>query len=173
MDDFHRGEQLAVRNSRRRATVYGRSNNSIYIDGNTVRRVEPRFGEKKVTHTRERSGIRGEILQMPQISFGYYLFFLAALAVTAFVCLWYVRIHSDITASQKRVVALENTLSSMKQANDEEYERIAGSIDMEEIKKIAMTDLRMKYPEEDQVVHITVEEDDYVRQYGKIPEKND
>ena len=89
------------------------------------------------------------------------------------MCLWYVRIHSDITASQKRVVALESTLSSLKQANDEEYERIAGSVDMEEIKKIAMTDLQMKYPDEDQVVHITVEEDDYVRQYGKIPEKND
>lgn len=162
---------MAGKYNRRRATVYGRSNNSIYIDGNTVRRIEPRFGENRAVRTRERSERRSEHLQIPQVSFGYYFFFLAALAVTAFVCLWYVRIHSDITASQKRVVALESTLSSLKQANDEEYERIAGSVDMEEIKKIAMTDLRMKYPEEDQVVHITVEEDDYVRQYGKIPEK--
>ena len=164
---------MAVRRSRRTATVYGRSNNSIYIDGNTVRRIEPRFGERKPAKVRERSGHRSELLQIPQVSSGYYFFFLVALAVTAVVCLWYVRIHSDITASQKRVVALESTLSSLRQANDEEYERIAGSVDMEEIKKIAMTDLQMKYPDEDQVVHITVEEDDYVRQYGKIPEKND
>ncbi len=165
---------MAVRIKKRRAsTVFGRSNNSIYIDGNTVRRIEPRFGERNSTGTRERSVKRGEELQLPQISFGYYLFFFVALAVTAFVCLWYVRIQSEITASQKRVTALEGTLTGIRNSNDEEYERIVGSIDMEEIKKVAMTDLRMKYPEEDQVVRITVENDDYVRQYGKIPVKSE
>ncbi len=156
---------------RQRVSVYGRSTNSIFIEGNTVRRVEPRFGEKKATkdytapHT-------GDIIQIPQISFGYYLFFFAALALTAFVCIGYVRIHSDITASQKRVASLESTLSQLKLKNDEEYERIQGSVDMEEIKRIAMTDLNMKYPDEKQVVHIRLEDDDYVRQYARIPESN-
>ncbi len=159
------------RNTRRpRASVYGRSNNSIYIDGNTVRRIEPRLGEKKKVADFTPSS-RGEILQIPQVSFGYYLFFFIALALTATVCIGYVRIHSDILESQKRVAALESTLSQLKLSNDEEYERIAGSIDLEEIKRIAMTDLKMKYPDESQVVHISLENDDYVRQYGKIPGK--
>ena len=156
--------------SRKRASVYGRSNNSIYIDGNTVRRIEPGFYEKRKTGKDLRDRKTGEMLQIPQVSIGYCLFFLVALAVTAFVCLWYVGIHSDITASQKRVAALESELSRIKLANDEEYERIAGSIDMEEIKKIAMTELQMKYPGEDQVVRVTMDTEDYVRQYEKIPE---
>ena len=166
-----RGEKVSARiSNRKRASVYGRSNNSIYIDGNTVRKIEPRFYEKKRTRKDLRERKSGEMLQIPQVSIGYYLFFLVALTVTAFVCLWYVGIHSNITASQKRVAALESNLSRIKLANDEEYERIAGSIDMEEIKKIAMTELGMKYPGEDQVVRVTMETEDYVRQYEKIPE---
>ncbi len=155
---------------RERASVFGRSNNSIYIDGNTVRTIEPRFGEKRPRSVESIRGRHTDVIRVPQISFGYYLFFFVALAITAFVCIGYVRIHSDITASQKRVASLESTLSQLKLANDEEYERIAGSVDLEEIKKTAMTDLHMRYPDETQVVHVTMESDDYVRQYGSIPE---
>ena len=90
----------------------------------------------------------------------------------------YIRPYVDDTfkaAREQLMKCRENTpISNIYMGfYDEEYERLAGSVDMEEIKKIAMTDLKMKYPVEDQVVHITVEEDDYVRQYEKIPEKND
>ena len=155
---------------RERASVFGRSNNSIYIDGNTVRTIEPRFGERKAKSGDIVRGRHTDALRIPQVSIGYYLFFFVALAVTAFVCIGYVRIHSDIIASQKRVAALENSLSQLKLSNDEEYERISGSIDLEEIKKTAMTDLKMRYPDESQVVHVSMESDDYVRQYGSIPE---
>lgn len=160
-----------VRN-RERVSVFGRSNNSIYIDGNTVRRIEPRYSEKKRRENKEHINRKGEIIRIPQVSFGYYLFFFAALAICAFVCIGYVRIHSEITASQKRVASLESTLSQLKNANDEEYERISGSVDMEEIKRVAMTDLNMKYPNESQVVRVSMESDDYVRQYGSIPEQS-
>ncbi|MCR5023299.1 MAG: cell division protein FtsL [Lachnospiraceae bacterium] len=156
--------------SRRRSSVYGRSNNSIYIDGNTVRRIQPRFDERERRRERaERES--GDTLSAPQVSFGYYAFFFLALALCAFVCLGYVRIHSEITASQKRVASLEGTLSQLQTSNDEEYERIMGSVDMEEIKRIAMTDLHMKYPDESQVVNVSLAGDDYVRQYGAIPGK--
>jgi hypothetical protein len=155
---------------RERASVFGRSNNSIYIDGNTVRTIEPRFGEKRPVSREAIRGRHTDGIRVPQVSFGYYLFFFIALAITAFVCIGYVRIHSDITASQKRVASLEAALSQLKLSNDEEYERIAGSVDIEEIKKTAMTDLHMRYPDESQVVHVSMESDDYVRQYGSIPE---
>lgn len=155
---------------RERASVFGRSNNSIYIDGNTVRTIEPRFGERRAKTGDIARGRHTNALRIPQVSIGYYLFFFVALAVTAFVCIGYVRIHSDIIASQKRVAALESSLSQLKLSNDEEYERISGSIDLEEIKKTAMTDLKMRYPDESQVVRVSMESDDYVRQYGSIPE---
>ena len=52
------------------------------------------------------------------------------------------------------------------------FEELAGLPESsEEIKRIAMTELGMKYPDQSQVVNISGESDDYVRQYGKIPEK--
>ena len=60
----------------------------------------------------------------------------------------------------------------MKLANDEEYDRIMGSVDMEEIKKIAMNELHMKYPDSGQVSNMIESTDsDYVRQYKEIPKK--
>ena len=91
--------------------------------------------------------------------------------ISAAVCIWYVQVRSEITASQKEVSRLEKELSQLRQSNDEEYERILGAVDLEAIKKIAMRDMHMSYPREEQVIGISNESDDYVRQYGDIPEE--
>ncbi len=163
---------MAVRNKRRRrAAAYGRSAGSIYLDGNTVRTIEPRFDEKDDIPVR--SGKKKSRVSVPEVrvSLGYYAFVMLAIIVTAAVCIWYVDIRSKITASQRQVSRLESQLNELKLSNDEEYERIMGSVDLEEIKRIAMNELGMKYPDQNQVVNISGKGDDYVRQYEKIPEK--
>ena len=103
-------------------------------------------------------------------SFGF-CFLIAAVAVTAYFCYRYVKLRSEITQIQKHISKLESSYNDLKLSNDEEYDRIMGSVDLEEIKRIAMSELGMKYPDGDQVVHISGADDDYVRQYDKIPEK--
>ena len=47
---------------------------------------------------------------------------------------------------------------------------IMSSIDLEEIKRIAVSELGMKYAKEGQVIQYTGEGNDYVRQYSDIPD---
>ena len=52
----------------------------------------------------------------------------------------------------------------MKLANDEEYSRITSSIDLEEIKRIAIGELGMTYAKEGQIITYDSVENDYMRQ---------
>ena len=52
----------------------------------------------------------------------------------------------------------------MRLANDEEYNRIVNSIDLEEIKRIAMGELGMVYAQEGQVITYENKGYDYMRQ---------
>lgn len=164
--------------NRRRAQAYGRSVGSVYVDGNTVRTIQPRLDEKDdlPVRSRKRKSVKKASAKAntgleTHVSPAYYMFVVLAILITAAVCIWYVDIRSKITTSQRQVSRLESQLNELKLSNDEEYERIMGSVDLEEIKRIAMTELGMKYPDQSQVVNISGESDDYVRQYGKIPEK--
>ncbi len=167
----------SVRARRGTSEVYGRTVDSIYIDGNTVRKVERRYRatapRRSAKAVRRHSPVR-EVINVTEplirVSLSYYLFLFMALAISAAVCIWYVRVQSEITASQKEVYRLESELSTLKHDNDEERERILGQVDIEAIKRTAMTDLGMRYPAEDQVVIISGAEEDYVRQYEDIPE---
>ena len=45
------------------------------------------------------------------------------------------------------------------------------SVDLNSIRGAALTQLGMSYVREGQIIYYTVEEDDYMNQYGEIPEK--
>ena len=57
----------------------------------------------------------------------------------------------------------------MRQDNDEYETRINSSVDLEEIKRIALNELGMKYASEGQIVNIEGGNNDYLRKYAEIP----
>ena len=69
----------------------------------------------------------------------------------------------------EQIASLESRLNNMRLANDEELVRINNSIDLEEIKRIAIGELGMTYATEGQIINYTNESSDYVRQFGEIP----
>ena len=71
----------------------------------------------------------------------------------------------------KNIAALESQLTDLKQENDDEYNRVVTSVDLEKIRDIAINELGMVYAQEDQVVLYDSEGSDYVRQYADIPEE--
>ena len=99
----------------------------------------------------------------------YVLFLGAAMLVSAFVLIGYIRLQSDITNSINHIAALESELNDLKLSNDEEYSRIESSINLEEIKRIAINELGMTYAGEGQIVEYSSEGSDYVRQVADIP----
>ena len=154
----------------RRSEIYGRSNGSLYIDGDVVRRVQPSYNDRpaqrQISDTTRRNRERASYMTV-----GYICFLTLMIGILGAGCIWYVNLRSEITASQKTISRMQVELSDLKMSNDEEYDRIIGSVDLEKIKKIAMDDLGMKYPDSDQVIGIDNEGSDYVRQYKDIPEK--
>lgn len=100
----------------------------------------------------------------------YVLFLAAALMVSGFILLSYIHLQSDITNSINHIAALESELNDLRLTNDEEYSRIESSVNLEEIKKIAITELGMTYAAEGQVVEYSSEGSDYVRQVADIPD---
>ncbi|MCR4990396.1 MAG: cell division protein FtsL [Lachnospiraceae bacterium] len=97
--------------------------------------------------------------------------FLALAALTASGAItYYLTLQSEITNSVKNISKLEKTLNEMRLDNDENYSRITGNVNLEEVRTIAIQELGMQYAEEGQIIAFNGEGSDYVRQTGKIPD---
>lgn len=151
---------------RRTDTTKYRSN-AAYVQGSAVRKTDIRRQveepKKQLSHTTRKNRDRAHHMNLA------YVFFLsAAMAVTGAALIGYIRLQSSITTSVKRIAALESELNTIKTENDETLGRIEASVDLEEIRRIAITELGMTYAAEGQIVEIPVEGSDYVRQYADI-----
>lgn len=104
-----------------------------------------------------------------RMSPGYVLFLATAMVMLCFILSSYLDTRAELTISTKRVASLEQTLNNLKLANDEELERIEGSVNLEDIKQIAVEELGMTYAKAGQVVTISDEGSDYVRQLKELP----
>lgn len=145
---------------------------TAYVDGATVRKLRTseqserrrRQEEKLSVHTSRR------VKAKERMGLGYGIFLAAALGVAMWVCVGYLKLQADNTARAKNIAALETQLSTLKDENDDEYNRVTTSVDLEKIRDIAMNELGMVYANEDQVVLYDNEGSDYVKQYADIPE---
>lgn len=155
----------------RRVRTTSRSQGQVrtYVDGNTVRKLQEvpaRKAERKSsvsTATRQR---RERALQM---NLSYVVFLAVAAVVTVMVCINYLQLQSRNTTYQKTVTSLNTQLSELKLENDSQYNRIISSVDLEHVKDVAMNELGMTYPTEDQVYTYDATENDYVKQYQDVP----
>ncbi|MDD6492621.1 MAG: cell division protein FtsL [Firmicutes bacterium] len=158
---------MAVSERERRKTAY---RNSIYVQGNTARRLQAEpasreLQEKKVSNRTRRN--RERALHM---NIGSLLFMAVAMVAAGFILTWYLTLQSDITNSIKNISRLESELNYLKLANDENYSRITSDVNLEEVKRVAIQELGMRYAEEGQIVTFDGEGSDYVRQTGNIPD---
>ena len=150
-----------------RQTTYS---NRSYVHGNTVRVADPvrelQTPPKKISHATRKNRDRAMYM-----NFGYVLFLSAALVIAGIVLIGYLKTQAELTVSIKHVASLESELNDIRLSNDEKLERINSSINLEEIKRIAVEELGMSYAKEGQVVKISGEGSDYVRQLKELPDK--
>ena len=143
--------------------------NSYYIEGNTVRVTDPvrelQQPPKRVNHAVRRNREKARYMNLP-----YVMFLTAALVMTALMLIGYIRVQAGLTVSIERVAKLERQLNDMRLNNDEQLERINSAIDMAEVKRIAVEELGMTYAKEGQVVRVSKEGSDYVRELVYMPQ---
>lgn len=143
---------------------------TAYIQGNTVRKLDeslyaPRQPKKQISHTARKNREKAD-----HMSFGYVLFLACALVAAGIILTGYIGLQSDITNSINSISSLESRLNNLKLDNDEEYSRITSNIDLEEVKRVAIQELGMRYAKEGQIITFSDEGSNYVRQIADIPQ---
>ena len=145
--------------------------NRIYVEGNTarVRRERNERRDKKALSVIQ----GGKVTERPSrmSSLISLAIMLAALFCMALTLYFYVSVQSSLEGSVSEIAALEKQLAAMRQENDEEYSRANSRVDLEEVKRMAIQELGMKYADEGQIVVYSDDgAADYVRQFEAIPE---
>ena len=155
-----------------RTTVRSR----MYVDGNTVRKVQESSGsrqrQRRAVHTRQpvsKAAQRNRAKTM-NMTRGFVVFLTIVLIAILFSCVNYLHTKSQITAQMQSVADLESELNQLKEENDAYYSQVMSSVDLTAIREKAVNELGMKYPSEDQVITYQTQRSSYVRQYQDVPE---
>lgn len=152
---------------------------NIYVDGNTVRRMETAPDYRREREEKRQREIRRHNEHVARrnqeralhMNRGYVAFLTAAAMMTALVSAAYIQLQSELTSRLKNIATLESQISELKADNDSAYKRISTSVDLQTVKDTAINQLGMVYAGADQIVYYTVENDDYMNQYSDIPEQ--
>lgn len=157
-----------------------------YIEGNTVRRMEtaPDYRRERKERRREEERRRREeertrnrrIAKRNQeraahMNRGYVTFLSLAVVLSGVVCGLYINLQSDIMNHMAEISALESQVANLKADNDAAEKRIETSVNLDVVKDVAMNQLGMGYAEQDQIIHYTIDKDDYMNQYEDIPSR--
>lgn len=153
-----------------------------YIEGNTVRQMEaaPDY-RREIEHRRKEEAQREEQkrrnrniarrnqARVAHMNLGYVFFLTLAVAVIGAASVMYINLQSDITGHLKTISSLESQITDVKSDNDAAEKRINSSVDIAAVKDAAMNQLGMIYASADQIVHYSVDKEDYMDQYEDIP----
>lgn len=129
------------------------------------RRRSARDQERIARSARNRAAQRRRTAIMNLAMIG---FIAAAVSLMCLVLFSYISLQAQVTQSVEDIASYESQLQSLKAANDQEYNEIVASIDLDEIKERAMTDLGMDYAAQDQIVTYEGDVNDYVHQVQEV-----
>ena len=86
---------------------------------------------------------------------------------------YYLQQQALATSSQKQIASLEEELAELKKVNADDLNRIETSVNLEEIREIAMNELGMVYATEENVVLYKNTKQNYVSQYDSVPQEEE
>lgn len=141
---------MTERRQRQQRYVYTATADELIREMNS----KPRILSNETRHNREKA---------KHMNIGYVLFLVAALFLCAMVLINYIQSQAELTAKISEISQLEKELNTIKRSNDEEMERLESSMNLEEIKRRAITELGMVYANENQVIIYQSPNQDYMR----------
>lgn len=155
-------------NRKRRTTTYGTE-----VQGNVARALyavpeRHERGNGPVEVPRRKHKRESDTLSIP-----YCIFLAVACVLTLTLGAYYLQQQALATSSQKKIASLESTLAEKKKENADELNRIETSINLEEIRDIAINELGMVYATQDNVVLYENISENYVSQYEDVPQEEE
>ncbi len=107
------------------------------------------------------------------LSIPYCIFLAVACVLTLSLGAYYLEQQALATSSQKKIASLESELAELKKVNADDLNRIETSINLEEIREIAINELGMVYATKENVILYKNTNQNYVSQYGEVPQEAD
>lgn len=152
---------------------YNENTRTSYIEGNTVRKlntVPNRREEQQYEVPSPRRQEKRHPKALSSMNFASLLVLTIAIIATVYVCVEYLMLQTEVSKMEKSIVSLEKDLTTMTKENDAAYASINTAYDLAEVYKIAVEELGMVYPNNNEVITYQGSEVDYVRQYEDIPD---
>lgn len=151
---------------------------NYYINGNTVRELEtpvrpqrrnPEEIEELNRKRRRKRAARRNRQRAMGMSRGYVAFLTMCVMVVALFAGILVQMQAQVTTRMNHIAALQSQVGDLKADNDAKYKNLMTSVDLNHIKDVAIHELGMSYPDQEQVVYYTVETRNFMDQYCDIP----
>ncbi len=152
--------------------------NSTYSYDNLARKYslaeEKRYERRE--RIREKSEQNAKNSARPNVGLNSGIDFVAVVMLSlSIVCisvfgLQYLVVSSEITEVNKEVSTLNASYDALKNTNDEAYGAIDSSVDIGHVYEVAVGELGMVFPSDNQIVNYDYNEEGYVRQYTSVPE---
>jgi cell division protein FtsB len=144
-----------------------------YVDGNTVRKlsVAPdirREEERYVTPSPRRQEHR-QTKTLSSINFASLMVLSVAIIATVYVCVDYLMLQNQVSQMNKSIIRLEKELTVLTNENDASFEAIDSAVNLDYIYQVAVEELGMVYPNNNEVITYKSSSSNYVRQYEDIP----
>ncbi len=161
--------------------------NSVYVTGSTARnlsavpkRREEEYQESVTRRQQRPDRDRGEqrkkqkkARRVPAVGRGIDFFSMAfliiAMGITLFVCLDYLKMQSQLLQLDKQNVSLASQVSTLTDKNNAVLDAMTEAIDLDEIYRVAVGELGMVFPNNNQVITYEGNDTGYVRQFEDIP----
>lgn len=159
---------MATRNQRRYAS-YDRTRTDRYVAGSAAPKYDVVKEMEKAPRKRIDAQTRKNREKALRIDMRYVVFMTASLVMLAGILYNYLSLQNANATTLTEISAMEKQLNTLKLDNDEEYSRIMGSVDLDQIKTKAIEELGMQYAQEGQIVSVASATDDYVHQYKDLP----
>lgn len=160
---------------------YQYQNRTSYIDGNTARKRDfnsnyalqdysaaPDIKRRQIPEPRRQ--VRKNPKALSGINKGSLLVLTMAIAVTLYFCIEFLMLQHEVSKMEKDIKTMERTLTIKRNENDAAYEQINMVYDLDYVYQIAVGELGMVYPNNNEVITYDKPDESYVRQYADIPD---
>ena len=147
--------------------------NNSYVYGSAVRKpsYEPDYVDEPRRSPRPQKrpvsrNVRRNRRRAKSVGAGYMLFLLTTAMIVLLVCVSYIKVQVGVAGEKEKIGDLQKELSAMQDENDTRYNAIMDSVDLEEIKEKASSELGMSAATADQVITYDENGNEYMEQYG-------
>lgn len=151
-----------------------------YIDGSTVRKMEPAPARKSGNEDKRKSSpkkaqqkrVSDKAQNALAFNKNYTFFVVAAVFIIVCACIAVLYMESRISLQQANINDLETQLEVIEEENAAYKLSLESMYTLDEIYDVATNELGMVYAEKGQIVYYESADEDYVKQYQDVPEAN-